>query len=214
MSERYCHVTEGAVDHGPGALPNSWQDPTDGTTHTAVRRRDAAWLKDHGWYRFVEDAGTDRYSDRGNFTDTIDDVAGEVVRSSYGDIALTAAQAMATSFVDTAAEDARLAYITTGAGQALIYEAKRREAAKWQAIVDASGTPDPADFPLIDGRATRLSATHQSVADEWNARAAEWTAAAIAIEAAREGAKEAITDAADVAAIRTAIAGTAWPAPS
>ena len=128
---------------------------------------------------------------------------------------LAGAKAAGKSRLATIAEQARQQYITAGDGKAAIYALKRDEAKRWQAAVDAAQSPDAADYPWIDARATRLSVTAQDVADEWNAKAAAWEAAGRAIEDAYEAGAEAIdalsdagTAAADVAGI---IAGVSWP---
>lgn len=127
--------------------------------------------------------------------------------------------AAALSDIDASAEAARARWITQGSGQALAYEAKRREAEAWA----ADGAPDPATYPWAAARAARLNgvtvaavtvAQAQAVIDEWTAMAAAWEAAGIAIEAIREQAKEDIALAPDTAAIDAIIAGLAWPAPA
>lgn len=125
---------------------------------------------------------------------------------------LTEAKAGAKRIVDSRAEAARLQFITAGAGQALVYERKRAEAEAW----DAAGSPDPADYPLLKARAERLNAgtpDYQAVADEWNAQSAAWQVAAAAIEGLREGAKDAIDVAGDIAGVHTAMDIT-WPTPA
>jgi len=116
--------------------------------------------------------------------------------------------------IDTAAETARLAWVTGGGAMAMVYREKKIEAQAYQAVVDAQGTPEPSDYPLMQGRATRLSVTMQSVADEWNAKAAAWITAAEAVEAVREAAKEAVAPASTVAEVEAAETGLEWPAPS
>ncbi len=147
---------------------------------------DAALIDDAGTWRVVNDADT-----------------------------LTRAKAAAKRRLSTLAEVQRQRYITPGDGKAAIYALKRDEALRWQAIIDALGTPILGDFPWINARATRLSVTGQAVADEWNAKAAAWEAIGRAIEDAYEGAIEdvdllvdAATADADIAAI---IDGVVWP---
>lgn len=153
--------------------------------------------------------------------ETIEQAAGAAVRvvKTWTPVVRPAAEIRdkALASVDADAEAIRLKFITAGAGQALVYEAKRREAARWAEIVAAQGTPNPLEFPLLKARAERLNPAtpdYQAVVDEWNARAAAWTAAAAAIEAVREGAKEAIAQAATGQAIFDALAGLVWPQPA
>lgn len=135
---------------------------------------------------------------------------------------LAETRAEAAARVDRRAESVRGRWITHGSGQALAYEAKRREAVAWAAEIAAAATPGHANYPWMLGRAARLNAVAeasvtqpqmQAVADEWAAKAAVWIAAGITIEAVREGAKEDIEAAADAAAVDAVVSGLAWPAP-
>lgn len=114
--------------------------------------------------------------------------------------------------VDEAAERERLRYITAGAGQALVYEAKRTEVARWRARGEPA-EPAPVDFPWAADRATRRDAALVDVLAEWSAQADAWAAIGIAIEHVREAAKEAIAGAADAAAARAIADAIEWPAP-
>ena len=130
---------------------------------------------------------------------------------------LAAARRRASAWLDGEAEAVRRQFITPGAGQALSYGAKRREAEAWA----ADAAPNPANYPWARSRAARLAgieegavtaAQCQAVIDIWTARAAAWTAAGIAIEFIREGGKEAIAAAPDIASIKVALTGLDWPA--
>lgn len=123
---------------------------------------------------------------------------------------LAQARADALHTVELAAERARLAFVTPGAGMALTYEAKRREAEA--ILIDPS--PQAVDYPLAAERAARQSVTLAEVATEWQARADAWLAAAVAIESERETAKAAIAAAADTDAVRAILAGLSWPEPA
>ncbi len=129
-------------------------------------------------------------------------------------------QAWGRDDVDRQAEAARRQWITSGDGQALSYEAKRREAEAWAA---AAGPRSPADYPWLRHRAARLNgvleadateAQMQAVATEWNTKAAAWRDAGIAIEAVREQAKEDIDVAANADAVQAVLDGVIWPAPA
>ena len=113
--------------------------------------------------------------------------------------------------VDAAAEAQRLLYITPGAGQALVYEAKRTEASRWFAAGEPT-SPDAATYPWAAERATRLGTTVASVLTEWLAQASAWATIGRAIEGAREGAKEAIAAAGDEKTARAVLDGLNWPA--
>lgn len=132
--------------------------------------------------------------------------------------ALADAAKLARAQIDAAAERARAKWITIGPGQALTYGEKRREVEAW--AVDSA--PDPAKYPWARARAARLNGVAkskvttvqaQAVIDEWSRAAAAWIIAGIPIEDVREGAKEAIAAAADVAAIDAILAGVVWPEP-
>jgi hypothetical protein len=114
--------------------------------------------------------------------------------------------------IDIAAEAQRTLYITQGSGQALVYEAKRAEAALWHDAGEPS-SPVAATFPWANERAVRLSVTIASVLAEWLAQANAWAAVGRAIEGTRESAKEAIGAAQDEAAAAAAFHAVVWPTP-
>lgn len=131
---------------------------------------------------------------------------------------LSEARAAALALIDASAETARQDFVTAGDWQLLSYEAKRREAERWA----ADAAPAPANYPWARSRAARLAgvaedavttAQAQAVITEWAARADAWEAAGIAIEYVREGAREAVTTAADAAAIDAMLADLVWPSP-
>lgn len=127
-------------------------------------------------------------------------------------------RATAIERVDAQAEGERSRWITMESGQALICEAKRREAEAWAIAISPRTL---AGYPFMRGRAARLNgvpeadateAQMQAVADEWLAKSAAWRDAGIAIEAVREQAKEDIAAAPDAAAVHAVLEGLAWPA--
>jgi len=129
---------------------------------------------------------------------------------------LAAGKSAARAMLAAGSEAARQQYITPGDGKAAVYRQKREEAADWQAVVDAAGTPVPADYPFLKARADRLdpvTPNYQAVADEWNAKAAAWLVAGPAIEDVYEAAVEAVDAAADLAAVFAATRVT-WPGPA
>lgn len=120
-------------------------------------------------------------------------------------------KARAATQIDAAAEREREKYITPGAGQALVYEAKRTEVARWHNAGDPA-EPDAALYPWAADRADRLDVSIAEVLSVWAAQSAAWAAVGIAIERAREAAKEAVTAVEDAAAVQAIVDGLAWPA--
>ena len=121
---------------------------------------------------------------------------------------LDALRQRAMEQVDAQAEFQRLALITPGAGQALVYERKRAEAERMATDAD----PQPADYPLLAAEVGITAATLAEVGATVRAMASNWIAAAAAIEGARLRAKAAIAAASTPPAIRAATQ-VAWPKP-
>lgn len=117
--------------------------------------------------------------------------------------------------VDALAEEARLQFITPGAGQALVYENKRREAEDCLAEVAAAQTPDPQDYPLLAAEVGITAEDLVAVATVVAGLAAQWRTVAAYIEALRLGAKaaiDAVTDGPTAAAeVEAIIASLSWP---
>jgi hypothetical protein len=126
--------------------------------------------------------------------------------------ALDDVKARLRAAIDTAAEAERLKYITPGAGQAMVYEAKRTEVARWHSLGDPLN-PSPDLFPWAAGRSKTFGLPVKDVLLEWSLQADGWAGIGIAIEAVRETAKAAIAAAKDEAAARAVVAGVTWPAP-
>lgn len=129
---------------------------------------------------------------------------------------LEAAKAAARKVLARQAEAARQRFLTPGDLKSSVYTQKQAEAARWQEIVDGSGTPDPAEFPFLKARAERLNPgtpDYQAVADEWTAKVAVWVhVAGPEIENSYEAAVEAVEAAADMAAVEAATR-VDWPTP-
>lgn len=103
--------------------------------------------------------------------------------------------------IDAAAENRRLDFITPGAGQSATYDIKAVEAA---AIVGGA-TPDAAAHPFVVKEAAALGKTATARAAEILATQVAWFAIGSDIEAARQGAKVAVSNAkGDEAAMRAA----------
>ena len=123
-------------------------------------------------------------------------------------------KASAKASIDSQAEARRLRHITPGAGQAMVYLEKRREAeAALAALEGAGGQPvDPADYPLLAVELGVDGFDLQDTADLVIATAAAWTQIAAAIEGTRLGAKRAVDDAATPAEVDAILAEIAWGA--
>ncbi|GAB4193242.1 MAG: hypothetical protein OHK0024_33450 [Thalassobaculales bacterium] len=121
--------------------------------------------------------------------------------------------------IDTAAESARLRFITGGSGQALEYQRSIEEA---RALIAAGGTPAPEDYPMLAAEVAALAAVGVSrslaqVAAEVAAMDAAWQQAGAAIKLLRRAAKLLVSTAIaaeDPAAAVAAAAGIAWPEPA
>jgi hypothetical protein len=120
----------------------------------------------------------------------------------------------ACATIDTAAETARLRYLTPGSGQAAVYLAKDDEARRVADDPAASADRYPLLAASIGIERGLDGAPAQTVADVAAivlASATAWRQAAAQIERVRLGAKAAIGEAADVTAIGAVLAGLTWP---
>ena len=99
--------------------------------------------------------------------------------------------------VDAEAEDVRARYITLGAGQAMTYLTKEAEATAYLA-------DNTAPTPFLTAEAAATSTTVAALAAVVHARAVAWQTIGSKIEAARMGAKAAITAATNLAEIAAA----------
>jgi len=127
-------------------------------------------------------------------------------------IPLDSLRARAVAAIDAAAEQARLAWITGGAGQALVYQRKSDEARRYASVVAAEGTPEPSDYPVLAAEVGITAPDLAGVVAVVQGLDAAWAQVAAAIEALRLGAKAAVAAASDAAAIQAAPAIT-WPVP-
>lgn len=107
--------------------------------------------------------------------------------------------------IDAAAEIERSRYITPGAGQAMTYQAKAAEAARFTASGGAG------DYPLLAAEVGITGATLAEVAGVVAAAHAQWLDVGAQIEASRLAAKAAVDAAVDAAA--TLAVTPVWPAP-
>lgn len=126
---------------------------------------------------------------------------------------LEEARAAALAHLVEAAEEARVAPLTSGAGKLAAYERKAAEATAWQVAKDGGITPDLVDYPWIAQAVA--DGVHGSTGDEiaalWLALNSAWEAHAIAVESVYETAKAAIETASDQAGVQAVLDGLAWP---
>lgn len=120
----------------------------------------------------------------------------------------------AAAAVDGDAEAARRRWITPGAGQAMAYMEKRREADAYQAVIDGGGIPADADYPVLANEVGIRAGTLADLVALVRARAAEWITVESTINRIRLQAKKDIDAAADAAAVAAVLAGIVWPAPA
>jgi len=142
-------------------------------------------------------------------------VDGDIVPSDAPAVDMTRVKARALAMIDGAAERARLAWITPGAGQALEYEATAAEATLYLADPHAAVQ---AGIPMLEAEVAARTAFGEEtslkrVAEVVMRKRADWTAAAAQIKRVRLEAKMRIDAATDPAEIDAALAGVEWPSP-
>lgn len=102
--------------------------------------------------------------------------------------------------IDIIAEQARLRYITDGAGQSQIYQEKADQAADYV----ASGYPvDTSGYPFVQADADVYSITPTVAADNILLKRSEWITVGVQIEQERLNGKNTISNATDVASVNT-----------
>ncbi len=141
----------------------------------------------------------------------LEDIEAKVVSSAeYAALrtpSLADAKIRARRRIDTAAEAARLAYVTDGAAMALVYRQKYAEALAWQADNEQVG-------PLLQAEAARTGSAAADIVATWSAKASAWLSAAAAIETIRHDALDAIETSGDVQAVQAVLDTLpAWPSP-
>jgi len=110
------------------------------------------------------------------------------------------------SRIDVGAESERLKYITPGAGQAMTYQQKADEAARYL----SASSPKGSDYPLLSAEIGITAVDIATVAQVIAAAFAQWQTIGGAIEATRLAAKKAIDAAATIDAANAA-ANVTWP---
>jgi hypothetical protein len=108
--------------------------------------------------------------------------------------------------IDAAAENARGAFITRGAGQAMEYLATEAEARAFDA-----GAPGPFPFLEAERDAQAGSVTLAQVSATVLAQAEAWATVGAAIKRIRRAGKMQVEAAETVEAIAVALAGIQWP---
>jgi len=116
--------------------------------------------------------------------------------------------------IDTAAEVARLQYITAGAGQALAYQRKEAQARTCLATYDEQSPPSEGTYPALDGEVEITADSILGVAAIVVATADGWAGIADTIETTRLSGKKDVAAAADVAAAYDVLDAITWPSPA
>lgn len=111
------------------------------------------------------------------------------------------------------AEDARLKYLTAGAGQAIVYlqKVEQARAATAALAANSSATLAPATYPLLAATVGIDAQDIAGVAAVVLANNTRWLAAAAQIERTRATTRQAILNAASVTDAVAAAAGAVWP---
>lgn len=132
----------------------------------------------------------------------------------YGYDDLHQAQTRAAMLIDTDAERERLLLITPGAGQAMVYQEKKEEAARLQELV-GSGTDladiDQSDFPFLSSEIGITGQDLTAVADAVVTQSTNWKLVSAAIEKVRLQTKSQIEAAEDVGTVRSIFDNVNWP---
>lgn len=119
-------------------------------------------------------------------------------------------KAEAIARVNTLAGACRSKYLTVVPGQAETYLLKADELRAYDAVVDANGTPDPADYPILATEATTTNATLDDVVTLVRQTRAAWLQLAAVVEGMRRGAIVTIENALNEADVLSAIPEN-WP---
>lgn len=127
--------------------------------------------------------------------------------SEPGTPSLSETKAALKANVDASAENQRLKYITSGAGQALTYMQKSDEARRFL----AGENPDSTDYPLLAAEVGITAADIEGVAIIVAAAYGQWQQIGAAIEAIRLGSKAAIDAAESIEAAQDVYEAIAWP---
>lgn len=122
---------------------------------------------------------------------------------------IAALKAALAARVDTDAEAIRAKYITPGAGQAMAYLEKARQAVAYL----AAEAPDEADYPLLVAEVGITGETLLDVSTVIQTMQRRWMAVCAQIEPIRIRAKEDIATAETADAVTAVYDAIAWPEP-
>lgn len=134
----------------------------------------------------------------------IDKISGAL---DFGALRLAQMRTDASTRVDTAAETARLKYITPGTGQALTYQAKADEIRRY----DADTNPVKADYPFLAAEIGITGPSLTAVADVVREAMALWDQKGGEIERTRLKAKADISKATKADDIEGIVSAIEWP---
>lgn len=118
-------------------------------------------------------------------------------------------KASAMKAIDAQAEEARQRFITSGTGQAMVYQRKVQEAE----TLEFDQSPDPARYPLLSAEIGLTGDTLQMVGEAVLAQRDAWLAVAAVIENIRLSAKRDIKASETAKDVNRATVGWAWPHP-
>ncbi len=143
---------------------------------------------------------------------TLTDIPAETLAARAA-VALAAAQASAIRAIDTAAENARLRFVTPGAGQAMAYQEKSAEAADCLGAHDAQNPPPAGKYVLLESEVGITGADVLAVASAVEAKRQALKALEATINRTRLQAKADVNAAVDAAAVQVVLDGLTWPEP-
>ncbi|MBX3455721.1 hypothetical protein [Ferrovibrio sp.] len=205
MQAHYMRVIEGEVIGIPVPRP-SWIDYA-GARIGSAHMDDAALAALGNWRQVDQTAGYDPAIHLATGGGSYDPESG-LATPAFSDRPVDGLKADAQQRVDQAAEAARLKYITGGAGQAMVYQAKVAMARAWLA---ASQPEDLSAYPLITAELGVNGATPLEVVTLWLELEGQWLAVAAQIEGVRLNAKADIAAAESAAEIKSVLEGLVWP---
>ena len=144
------------------------------------------------WQQFLQAAVDAELITKQDMIDNIIPVVDDVLVFLEPPRPVADVQQEAYYMIDAAAENARLRYITGGAGQAQTYQEKSEEAADYV----AAGYPaDTSNYPFVQADANAYGSTPTDAADYILLKRSEWVTLGAAIEELRLGGKKGVFDA-------------------
>lgn len=196
---RYVKIEGGVIVAGPQAKP------ANVTLGTGAVVGSAHWqdgeLKVFGWHPVA--GGAAAYQRE---TGVEWDAETEIATVTVEQVPIGELRAGAKATIDAAAEAARSRFVTSGSGQAMTYQRKLEEAR-----LHADGAPGP--FPILEASIGADGVNLAAVAAVVLATADAWAGIAAQIEGLRLGAKRAVDQASDGAAIAAIVGNIEWPSP-